>query len=97
MKWRAVPDRAERLPRTVHPAVASAPMSDFDHRTLANMDVVLEEVCRELPHGGDHESRKFVAGRLMATARAGQATLGSLTVVGRRAVQELCKRGSVAK
>jgi hypothetical protein len=36
-------------------------MSEFDERVQANMDVVLEEVCAELPKGGDHESRKFIA------------------------------------
>jgi len=34
-------------------------MVEFNERTQANMDVVLEEVCAELPNGGDHESRKF--------------------------------------
>jgi hypothetical protein len=37
-------------------------VDEFDERTLANMDVVLDEICRELPNGGDHESRKFIAG-----------------------------------
>ena len=32
-------------------------MDEFDHRTMAHMDIVLEEICRELKHGGDHESR----------------------------------------
>jgi hypothetical protein len=27
-------------------------MGKIDELTAANMDVVLEEVCRELPHGG---------------------------------------------
>jgi len=78
-----------------HPPVASAQMSEFDDRTLANMDVVLEEVCRELLHGGDHESRKFIAGLLMEAARAGQTTLGGLTAVGRGALLELFKGRSV--
>ena len=82
---------AKRLPDMMHRPVASARMSEFDDRTWANMDVVLEEVCRELPHGGDHESRKFVAARLMQAARAGQTTLGSLAVVGKAAVLELFK------
>jgi hypothetical protein len=36
-------------------------MTGIDERTAANMDVVLEQVCRDLPHGGDHESRKHIA------------------------------------
>jgi len=36
-------------------------MTQLDDRTMANLDVVLEEVCRSLPHGGDHELRKAIA------------------------------------
>ena len=61
----------------------------FDDRTMANMDVVLEEVCRDLPHGGDHESRKHVAERLMEAAFAGQTSLEALTGVARRALGEI--------
>ena len=64
-------------------------MNDFDDRTLANMDVVLDEICRELSHGGDHESRKFIAEHLMQAARGGKTTLGELTYVGRRALVHL--------
>lgn len=31
-------------------------MKALDGRTMANLDVALEEACRSLPHGGDHES-----------------------------------------
>jgi hypothetical protein len=58
------------------------------------MDVVLEETCRQLPHGGDHDSRKFIAERLIEAAQAGHATLGELGIVARRALAEiLAKRG----
>jgi len=67
-------------------------MSEFDSRTMANMDVVLEQVCRELPHGGDHESRKFVAERLLEAARAGQTALGDLTVAATHALLEMSKK-----
>jgi len=33
-------------------------MTKIDERASANMDVVLEETCRDLPNGGDRESRK---------------------------------------
>ena len=56
------------------------------------MDVVLDEICRELPHGGDHESRKFVAEQLMQAARDGKTALGELTYVGRRALVQLQNR-----
>ncbi len=64
-------------------------MNEFDERTQANMDVVLEEICSELPNGGDHDSRKFIAEQLMQAARGGKTTLGELTHVGRRALAQL--------
>ena len=67
-------------------------MDEFDDRTRANMDAVLEEICREMPHGGDHESRKFVAERLMECAREGRTTLVDLNSVARRALLELTNR-----
>ena len=69
-------------------------MDEFDDRTRANMDVVLEEICREMPHGGDHESRKFIAERLMECAREGRGSLAELNGVARRALLELVNRKS---
>lgn len=67
-------------------------MDEFDERTKANMDVVLDAICTELPHGGDHESRKFIAEQLMQAARGGKTTLGELTYVSRRALIQLQNR-----
>ena len=53
-------------------------MTKIEERTAANMDVVLEEVCRRLPHGGDHESRKYVAKKLMESVKDGNVTLEGL-------------------
>jgi hypothetical protein len=64
-------------------------VDEFDERTKANMDVVLDEICAELSHGGDHESRRFIAEQLMQAARAGKTTLGDLIYVGRRALVHL--------
>ena len=71
-------------------------MDEFDERVQANMDVVLEEVCAELPNGGDHESRKYIAGQLIQAARAGKITLGELTYVGRRALAHLGNKPKLA-
>jgi hypothetical protein len=71
-------------------------VNEFDERTQANMDVVLEEICSELAHGGDHDSRKFIAEQLMQAARAGKTTLGELTYVGRRALAQLQGAGGGA-
>jgi hypothetical protein len=64
-------------------------MVEFSERTQANMDVVLEEVCAELPNGGDHESRKFIAEQLIQCARSGRTTLGELMYAARRAIVQL--------
>jgi hypothetical protein len=69
-------------------------MTKIDERTIANMDVVLEETCRGLPHGGDHESRKHVAEKLMRSARRGNVTLEALRAVASRAISELPSRKS---
>lgn len=64
----------------------------FDDRTAANMNVVLDDVCRCLPNnGGDHESRKFIAERLVRAARRGQTTLGALKLVARQALRKLLR------
>ena len=65
-----------------------------EERAIANMDVVLEEVCRVLPNGGDHETRKHVAKKLMQAAKNGNITLEKLRPVASRALAELSRRRS---
>jgi hypothetical protein len=69
-------------------------MTKTDERTTANMDVVLEEVCRSLPHGGDHESRKYIAKKLMQAVKKGNVTLEGLRLVAGRAFSDRSKRKS---
>jgi hypothetical protein len=69
-------------------------MTKIDERTAANMDVVLEEVCSDLPHGGDHERRKHIAQSLMQSAKKGNVTLEGLRTVANRALSELSSRKS---
>jgi hypothetical protein len=69
-------------------------MTKNHERTIANMDVVLEEVCRGLPNGGDHESRKHVAKKLMQSVKKGNATLEGLRSAASRALAELSSRKS---
>jgi hypothetical protein len=66
-------------------------MKELTSRTKATMGVVLEEVCCELPHGGDHESRRFVAERLIEAADAGQTKIGEFTTVARQALSSLAR------
>lgn len=67
-------------------------MDEFDHRTITRMDIALEEICRGLKHGGDHESRKFVANRLMECARDGHVTADELHAAASEALLELTGR-----
>ena len=66
-------------------------MTGLDDRTKANMDVVLDEACRALPHGGDHAIRKRVAQKLMQSARNGNTTLGGLALVAHSAFIEVTR------
>ena len=63
-------------------------MQHLDDRTAANLDVVLEEICSSLPHGGDHPFRKRIAQKLLSAVRRGNTTLASLTTAARSAVAE---------
>jgi hypothetical protein len=69
-------------------------MTGIDERTAANMEVVLEQICRDFPHGGDHEVRKHIAQRLMQSAKKGNVTLVGLRTVASRALAELSSRKS---
>jgi hypothetical protein len=64
-------------------------LCDLNHDTQAAMDAVLELVCRELPHGGRHEERKYIVERLIRCAGSGRTTLEHLQIVARRALLDL--------
>ena len=77
-------------------SISGISMKKFDERTTANLDVVLEQVCSSLPNnGGDHESRKFVAAKMLLAAQRGKRTLGTLEAVARNAMQALSRRRTV--
>ena len=63
-------------------------LSDLNQRTQTDMDVVLELVCRELPHGGRHKERKYIAERLIRCASSGRTTLWDFQIVAHRALLE---------
>jgi hypothetical protein len=67
-------------------------MAKLDERTRVNMEVALEETCRELPHGGDHALRKKVAQKLLQSARKGNTTLSGLSAVARTALTEATRQ-----
>jgi hypothetical protein len=66
-------------------------MIKLDDRTIAKMDLALEQACRVFPHGGDHKLRRYIAQKLKLNAREGNTTLDGLTVVAKLAVEELSK------
>ena len=67
-------------------------LGDLDQRAQTDMDAVLELVCRELPHGGRHEERKYIAERLIGCAGSGRTTLEDLQIAARRALLDLPKK-----
>lgn len=64
-------------------------MKKFDERTTANLDVVLDDACRDLPNGGGHETRKFIARKLLRAVQQEKKTLGALQRVARQALRGL--------
>ena len=66
-------------------------MMKLNERVLANMEVALDDVFRAQPHGGDHESRKRVARKLMQSARSGNTTLGGLISVAKSTLSEIVR------
>jgi hypothetical protein len=69
-------------------------MTNFDRRIAANLEVALETVCRKLPGGGDHETRKWVAVELLEAAKSGHTGLGELDAIGRRALRKANRRSA---
>ena len=64
-------------------------MAEVSDRTAANMEVALEQVCRVLPHGGDHATRKLIARKLLQGARHGTTNLGEFVAIARTALHEI--------
>jgi hypothetical protein len=66
-------------------------MERFDSRTLANMEVALEQACKILAVGAEeHRCRRHIADNILACAKRGDRTLGGLSEAGRIAATELC-------
>jgi hypothetical protein len=64
--------------------------SEFDERTAANMEVALARVCQRLPPSKqDHDTRRFIAERIIDAARKGHTKLTELTAAGVKALNQL--------
>ena len=59
---------------------------EFNSRTVANMAVALDRVCRKLADGEDHATRVRVAEAILDAARAGHCSLGDLEASARKAL-----------
>ena len=71
-------------------------MRHLDERTMANLEVTLEDACRHFPNGGDHTLRKQVARKLLASAKRGKANLAFLSRIARDAAAAAAKRHPLA-
>lgn len=69
-------------------------MREFESPMQTILDAALDAVFSHVRHGGDHESRKLIAARLMQAARSGTTALDELTSVGRRALSDLGNRSA---
>jgi hypothetical protein len=54
----------------------------------ATLDLIVEKTCRDMRDGGDHESRRHVAERLIEAERASAKSLKVLRHVARNALAE---------
>jgi hypothetical protein len=62
----------------------------FDARTFANMEVALERACVGFgPQREDHETRRYIASKILECAQGGDRTLTGLTEAGLVAATEL--------
>jgi hypothetical protein len=61
----------------------------------ARLEYVLDQVCADLPVGGDHASRAFIAQRLISAAGLGTRSLEELMTVAREALAEMPASGSL--
>jgi hypothetical protein len=70
-------------------------MSEFNAHTQSHMEMVLDEVCNRLPRGGDHETRKHIANRLVDAARSGKTCHDDLLPIALRALLEFGSVGDL--
>jgi hypothetical protein len=57
----------------------------------ARLEFILERVFENVSHGGDHQSRAFVAARLLKAAQSGVVGLDNLTRIARDALVEVVR------
>jgi hypothetical protein len=65
----------------------------FDRRTMAAMEIALEEACACWPSGGQHNLRKRVVQSIIQCAKTGNTSMDALTEAGQRALVQLPQSG----
>jgi len=70
-------------------------MSRLDESTIAHVETAPEKACWTLPNAAAPETRKFIAQKLKLSAKKGNTTLGGLSTVAHRALDDLPRRESV--
>lgn len=70
-------------------------MHTLNDRTMARLELALEAACRSMPHGGDHDTRKQVAERLLDCALVdGKHRFDELERVARTALADITKQSA---
>jgi hypothetical protein len=70
---------------------------EFSRRTLAKMELALENACSSLPVGEDHAARQQIAAKLIECANKGGVSQLTLMETGLAAATDLSKRLSTAR
>lgn len=55
----------------------------LDDRAVANMEIVLDQLCENMPDGHSHQVRAEIAERLIKCARRGGTSIKALTDAGK--------------
>ena len=59
----------------------------------ARLEYVLDQVCADLPAGGNHEARQTIAAHLLKAAQNGVTNIDDLTQAGRQVLCRLRRGG----
>ncbi len=61
----------------------------LDSKTMAVMELALDQVCQSIRHGEQHVVRKRIAEQIIQCARDGGSTLAEFAAAGQLASEEL--------
>ena len=67
-------------------------MHELNETLRARLDAVLDQTCGRLVNGGDHDTRKYIAEKLVEAVRRGTTHLEELTIIAHRALLDRSNR-----